>query len=64
MVLDVGNWDDNRFVLAGGQSGNPFSPHYDDQLQLWLKGEAMVMPWSEESVQAATVATLRLTPGR
>ena len=26
MVLDVGEWENNTFVLAGGQSGNPFSP--------------------------------------
>lgn len=63
MALDVGNWDDNRFVLAGGQSGNPFSPHYDDQLRLWLEGQAMVMPWSEAAVREATEATLVLVPG-
>jgi penicillin amidase len=26
-------------ILAGGSSGHPFSPHYDDQLALWLNGE-------------------------
>jgi len=29
----------NRFSLAGGQSGNPFSPHYADLLALWARGE-------------------------
>ena len=28
MVLDVGAWHNSRFVLPGGQSGNPMSPHY------------------------------------
>jgi penicillin amidase len=26
------------FALAGGQSGNPLSPHYDDQLPAWRDG--------------------------
>jgi penicillin amidase len=26
-------------VLPGGQSGNPFSPHHDDQLDMWADGE-------------------------
>lgn len=28
------------FALAGGQSGNPLSPHYDDQLPAWRDGIA------------------------
>ena len=28
------------FALAGGQSGNPLSPHYDDQLPAWRDGNA------------------------
>lgn len=62
MVLDVGNWEENRFVLAGGQSGNPLSPHYDDLLALWQRGEWITMPWSRESVAQAAQSTLRLEP--
>lgn len=62
MVLDVGEWERNQFVLAGGQSGNPFSPHYDDQLSLWRRGEALTLAWKEEDIQAAAVNTLRLIP--
>ena len=32
-------WERVRFVLCGGQSGNPLSNHYDDQLPLWREGE-------------------------
>ncbi len=28
-----------EFALAGGQSGNPFSPHYADLLTLWARSE-------------------------
>jgi penicillin amidase len=62
MVIDVGNWDENRFVLAGGQSGNPFSPHYADLLKLWQRGEGVPIAWSREAVAKAGVQRLRLTP--
>ncbi|HEV7215876.1 MAG TPA: penicillin acylase family protein, partial [Chloroflexota bacterium] len=62
MVVDVGNWDASRFVLPGGQSGNPLSPHYADQFRLWQRGEAIPIPWSEAAVDGATRATLRLRP--
>jgi penicillin amidase len=62
MVVDVGAWERSRWVLAGGQSGNPVSPHYDDQLDRWRDGRAIPIPWSPDAVAAATVATLRLLP--
>jgi len=63
MVLEVGNWENNHFILAGGQSGDPFSIHYDDQLPLWRRGEGMTLAWSEAAIQEAAVASLRLEPG-
>ncbi len=62
MAVDVGNWQDNYFVLAGGQSGNPFSPHYDDQLQLWLRGEAITLAWRGHAISRATEHILELVP--
>ncbi len=64
MVLDVGNWDENAFVLPGGQSGNPLSPHYDDQIMLWTQGEGITIPWSPEEVEKVSLSTLTLTPKR
>lgn len=61
-VIEVGAWDEARFVLPGGQSGNPLSPHYDDMLALWLKGESIVLPWSDEAVEKSVRTTLRLDP--
>jgi penicillin amidase len=63
MVIDVGQWENSRFVLPGGQSGNPLSPHYGDQFQLWQKGEGVPIAFGEEAVKKATVATLRLRVG-
>jgi penicillin amidase len=62
-VIDLGDVERSRFVVAGGQSGNPLSPHYADQFALWQRGEAIPIPWSEAVVLEAMVATLKLVPG-
>lgn len=62
VVIDVGAWENSRFVLPGGQSGNPLSPHYGDLLPLWYRGEGVPIAWSAEAVRAAAVATLELMP--
>ena len=63
MVVDVGRWEESRFVLPGGQSGNPLSPHYDDLLPLWQRGEGVPIAWSPEEVARVARSTLRLVPG-
>ncbi len=62
MVVDIGDWERSRFVLPGGQSGNPFSPNYGDQFTLWQKGDAIPIPWSESEVARAAHSTLVLMP--
>jgi penicillin G amidase len=42
-VIDVGGWQQSGFVLASGQSGHPFSPHYGDQTPLWRAGRSITM---------------------
>lgn len=61
-VFDLAQLGESRFVLCGGQSGNPCSPHYDDQLPLWQRGEAITLPWNQGDVIRATRHTLRLLP--
>ena len=61
-VIDIGAWEEARFALPGGQSGNPFSPHYDDLLAFWLRGEGVPIAWSEEAVASATRSILNLQP--
>jgi len=64
MAVDVGEWEQARFVLPGGQSGNPFSPHYADQFALWRKGDALPIAWSAKMVEISTRHTLVLEPDR
>ena len=46
-----------------GVSGNPASPHWNDQSPLWIAGEHHPLPFTRPAVEAAAVATLRLLPG-
>jgi penicillin amidase len=62
MVVDVGNWEESRFILPGGQSGNPLSPHYDDMIPLWQRGEGVPIAWSPERVASVARDTLVLMP--
>lgn len=61
-VMEVGNWGASRFVVLGGQSGNPLSPHYADLAELYLRGEGVPVHWDEAEVEQHTVAELTLTP--
>lgn len=59
-VLD---WSDSDgFTLMGnlGQSGNPFSPHYDDFLVNWQTGNRWKVPFSKKGVAEKTVSVLNL----
>jgi penicillin amidase len=60
MAVDVGDWSKSRFVLAGGQSGNPLSPHYTDLFELWKNGDGVPMAWTPDEVRAAAKETLEL----
>jgi penicillin amidase len=61
-VVDVGNWDNCLFAMSGGQSGNPFSPHYADMLELLRNGKGVPIPWSEEKEEQAIKTVLELVP--
>lgn len=62
-VLD---WADvDGFTINGnlGQSGNPFSPHYDDFLMMMQNGQRWNVPFSREKVYQKKQNLLRLIPG-
>ena len=37
-IYRLADLDKSEFIQAMGQSGNPFSPHYDDLMELWRDG--------------------------
>lgn len=62
MLVDMSNFDASEWVIPTGQSGHPYHPNYDDQIELWLNGEYLPMLWREEMVQEAAVNHLILQP--
>lgn len=49
-IMDVSDWDASRGIHPTGQSGHPASRHYDDMMQMWLKGEQHPLLWSREKI--------------
>ncbi|MEZ4583443.1 MAG: penicillin acylase family protein [Caldilineaceae bacterium] len=62
-LVDVGNWDRGMSVTTAGQSGHPFSDHYDDQMTMFREGVYHRMPWSRAAVDEAAVYRMRLVRG-
>jgi penicillin amidase len=62
-VYDLADLDRSMGVLPTGNSGNPASPHWNDQAELWLAGELHPLPFTRAAVEAAAVGALRLVPG-
>lgn len=60
MVLDIGNWSNCRWALPGGQSGNPISRHYDDQLHRFRTAAGITLGWTSDEVTARSCHTLWL----
>ncbi len=42
-VLDLSNLDRSVGILPGGQSGDPFSPNWNDQLEMWIDGKTRIL---------------------
>jgi penicillin amidase len=61
-VYDLADLDRSVGVLPSGVSGNPASPHWNDQAELWLTGRAHPLPFSEAAASAAAMSTLELRP--
>jgi penicillin amidase len=63
-VFDLADWDRGLATSAPGQSGQPGSPHYDDLLTLWQKGEYFPLAFSRAKVEKVTRHRLKLSPAR
>lgn len=62
LIVDLSDFDASRWVIPTGQSGHPFHPNYDDQIELWLNGEYLPMLSSREGVEAAAEDAMILQP--
>jgi penicillin amidase len=62
-VWDLDDLDRSVTVLPAGVSGNPASPHWNDQAPRWAAGGSHPAPVSRPAIEAAAVSALRLLPG-
>ena len=53
-VFDVGNWENCTWIVVGGASGDPASPHYTDQHQAWSRCELIPMQYDWDTIAAAS----------
>ncbi len=52
-VIDFSDIENSWSVLPTGQSGNVFSPHYDDQAQKFVDGEFVKMKLNQSEIEAS-----------
>jgi penicillin G amidase len=60
-VFDVGNWDNSAWIVVGGASGDPASPHYADQHEPWSRCALIPMHYDWDTI-AAQSPQLTLQP--
>jgi penicillin amidase len=61
-IASPGNWDATRHVIPLGESGDPNSPHYKDQFDLWRTGAPAVFPFTKDAVTRAAVESIEFRP--
>jgi penicillin amidase len=61
-IADLGDLRSSVAQLVPGQSGQPGSPHYDDQIEAWFTGEYHPMLFDRRDVERLARARLRLLP--
>lgn len=62
MVVDVGAWDESRWINTPGQAGDTGAPHGADLAAPWAAGDYVPMPYSRAAVDAATDEVWDLAP--
>jgi penicillin amidase len=61
-VIDLGEIESAGRVITTGQSGHFMSPHYGDQVRLWLEGELHPVSLDPRTIRDRARATLVLEP--
>ena len=61
-IYSLADLDASLYVISTGESGNLFSPWYDDQVALWARGDYFRIPTSRRAVEAAAKHRLVLQP--
>jgi penicillin amidase len=61
-VFDVGAWNNCRWIVFHGASGNPGSPYYANQNALWAAGQMVPMLYDWNQITADATSHQQLLP--
>jgi len=61
-IMDTGDWTKTQLIFSPGESGQPGSSHWGDQVNDWLHGNYRTPPWSDAQIGSEGEATLTLKP--
>jgi penicillin amidase len=64
LTVDLANLDSTTLNIVNGQSGNLFSPHFNDQWEAWYTGTTFALPYTAEAVAHSAAHRLLLEPQR
>ena len=59
-AYDLADWDNSRWAIPLGASGNPGSPHYHDQSETWRKVQMIPMLYGWDGIIAGSRTRLAL----
>jgi penicillin amidase len=62
MIVDLSDLEAGLSIHSTGQSGHPYSPHYDDMIAPWAALDYKPMLFTRAQVEAAAANTLILRP--
>lgn len=62
LIADAADWDKTRQGIALGISGDPRSPHWQDQLEDWRTANPRVFPFTAAAVASSAKPALTLMP--
>jgi penicillin G amidase len=61
-VYDLSDLSASKFIIATGESGDPFSPHFGDMTRRWRDGEYVSLTGTADAVAATGLGRQRLSP--
>jgi len=61
-VIDFSDVENSLSILPTGQSGNPFSPHYKDQAEMFVNCEFRKMMMNKEEIESTSKSLLIFIP--
>ncbi len=62
LIADASDWDKTQHGIALGESGDPRSPHWADQLADWRAATPRAFPFTAAAVARAARETMTLSP--